>query len=118
MRSLLLVLLCLVPRETILRTSWAPPSQLDPQRATSVAESRYITAMFEGLVVPGPDGVTPTPGMAERWEISADGLDWTFHLREAVWSNGDPVTSSDFTFAWRRALRAETGCVFGGTWTR
>ena len=112
MKAAALLLLCLVPRETTLRVSWAPPSQLDPQRATSLSESRYIGALFEGLFTPGPDGVTPAPGMAERWESSADGLTWTFALREAAWSNGDPVKAGDFVFAWRRALRPETGCEF------
>ena len=65
-KSVLLLLLCAVPRETVLRVSWAPPAQLDPQRATSIAESRYIGAMFEGLTVPGPDGVTVREVLAER----------------------------------------------------
>ncbi|HLF94587.1 MAG TPA: ABC transporter substrate-binding protein, partial [Planctomycetota bacterium] len=112
MKSFLLLLLCAVPRESVFRVSWAPPAQLDPQRATSIAESRYIGAMFEGLTAPGPDGVTPAPGMAERWEASADGLAWTFTLRDAAWSNGDPVRAGDFVFAWRRALRPETECEF------
>ena len=43
--------------------------------------------------------------VAERWENSADGLTWTFHLRpNAQWSNGDPVTAHDFVFAYRRIL--------------
>jgi oligopeptide transport system substrate-binding protein len=50
--------------------------------------------------------------MAERWESSADGLAWTFRLREAKWSDGIPVASRDFVYAWKRALRVETGCEF------
>jgi oligopeptide transport system substrate-binding protein len=112
MKVAILALLLLAPRETILRVSWAPPAQLDPQRATSLAESRCIAAMFEGLTTPGPDGVTAAPGMAKTWETSADGLTWTFPLRDAAWSDGEPVVAADFDFAWRRALRPETGCEF------
>lgn len=112
MKAALLAFLCLLPRETVLRVSWAPPAQLDPQRATSLSESRYVGAMFEGLLAPGADGATPGPGMAERWEASADGLTWTFRLRDAKWSDGSDVTADDFVFAWRRALRPETGCEF------
>src|SRR6185436_12490402 len=46
------------------------------------------------------------PGVAERWELSADGLKYTFHLRPDVkWSNGDPITAADFVWSWLRALR-------------
>jgi oligopeptide transport system substrate-binding protein len=45
------------------------------------------------------------PAVAERWDISPDGLTYTFHLRrDAQWSNGAPVKASDFRFAWRRVL--------------
>jgi oligopeptide transport system substrate-binding protein len=46
--------------------------------------------------------------MAERWETSADGLTWTFHLRKARWSNGAAVTAQDFLSAWRRVLTPAT----------
>jgi oligopeptide transport system substrate-binding protein len=95
-----------------LRVSWAPPSQLDPHRAATLADARFASALFEGLVSHEADGVTPAPGMAERWEVSEDGRTWTFHLREARWSDGEPVTALDFAYAWRRALRPETGCEY------
>ena len=45
------------------------------------------------------------PAVAERWEVSTDGLTWTFHLRaDAKWSNGEPVTAHDFVFSFRRIL--------------
>lgn len=46
----------------------------------------------------------PIAGMAERWSTSPDGLTWTFFLREALWSDGVPVTAEDFVFSWRRLL--------------
>ena len=57
----------------------------------------------------------PVPGMATRWTTSPDGLTWTFHLREALWSDGMPVTADDFVFSWRRLLDPATAaplCLF------
>lgn len=60
--------------------------------------------MYEGLVRMGEDG-NPDPGVAESWEISEDGKEYVFTLREdAKWSNGDAVTANDFVFAWKRVL--------------
>ena len=50
----------------------------------------------------------PVPGVAERWESTADGLTYTFHLRsDARWSSGEPETSGDFLASWRRILTPE-----------
>jgi oligopeptide transport system substrate-binding protein len=65
---------------------------------------------LEGLVSVHPVDLTPTPGVAESWEISDDGLIYTFHLRDtAKWSNGDPVTAMDFVYSWKRSLTPELG---------
>ncbi len=120
MRSLAVLALVLglgqEPRkeETVLRAAWPPPSEIDPHRATSLAESRYVTALFEGLTTHEADGVTVAPGMAEGWEAGPDGLTWTFRLREAKWSNGDAITAQDFVWAWRRAVRPGSGSPFRG----
>lgn len=51
----------------------------------------------------------PVPGMAESVEVSEDGLDYTFTLREGIqWSNGDPVTAENFRYAWLRAMNPDT----------
>ncbi len=72
------------------------PGGLDPAFAGGDI-TRIIDALFEGLVTLANDSSTIRPGVAERWEISPDGLTYTFHLRaNARWSNGDPVTASDF----------------------
>ena len=74
------------------------PATLDPQLATLPDEFFVIRALGEGLLTPNPEGGISLPGAAERWEISPDGLTYTFHLRaNARWSNGDPVTADDFT---------------------
>src|SRR5690625_7598840 len=51
---------------------------------------------------------TAQPGVAEDWEISDDGLTYTFQLRvDANWSNGDPVDAEDFVYAWQYMLDPE-----------
>jgi oligopeptide transport system substrate-binding protein len=86
---------------------------LDPATVTGVPEGRVIRALFEGLVVKHPRTLEPLPGMAESWEISEDGLTYTFHLREgARWSNGDPVTAEDFTYSWERFLNPKTAADY------
>jgi len=59
--------------------------------------------LFEGLTRLGPDG-KPTLALAEWYEITTDGKMYTFHLRKSEWSNGAPVTASDFVYAWRGTL--------------
>ncbi|GIX30583.1 MAG: ABC transporter permease [Porticoccaceae bacterium] len=86
------------------------PQELDPHIVTGVPEHNIISALLEGLVAKDPRTLEPVPAVAERWEVSADGLTWRFHLREAArWSNGDPVTAHDFVWSWRRALLPELG---------
>ena len=81
------------------------PATLDPQLATLPDEFFIIRALSEGLLTPAPGGGAPLPGAAEKWEVSADGLTYTFHLRAgAKWSNGDAVTAGDFVYSIHRAL--------------
>jgi oligopeptide transport system substrate-binding protein len=80
-----------------------PPS-LDPGLAQDNNSSTVLNGLYEGLTIKTADGDVK-PGVAEKWDISKDGLKYTFHLRkDAKWSNGDPIKASDFVFAWRRAL--------------
>ncbi len=81
------------------------PRSLDPQLTAGSPDYNIIMNLFEGLTSKDPVTLEPEPGVAESWEIAADGKRYTFHLRQgAKWSNGDPVLSSDFVFSWRRAL--------------
>ncbi len=78
---------------------------LDPQRLSWSHDIRVAECLFEPLVRMELPAMTVGPATAERWQISDDGLAYTFFLREdAKWSNGDPVKASDFIYAWRRAL--------------
>ncbi len=90
----------------------AEPESLDPALITGQAECRITNSLFEGLTATDASG-TPQPGMAERWEISGDGLTYTFYLRKnARWSNGDPLTSADFLNSWRRTLLPATASEY------
>ena len=93
-------------REQILyRGNGTEPAELDPQIVTGVTEHHTIMALLEGLVIEDPVDLHPTPGVAERWDISEDGKVYTFHLRrDAKWSNGDPVTAQDFWESYKRIL--------------
>ncbi len=85
----------------------AEPLQLDPQIAQDNASLTVLDALMEGLTRRRADG-TVEPAAAARWEISEDGCVYTFHLAEAVWQNGDPVTADDFVFGWQRAADPAT----------
>jgi oligopeptide transport system substrate-binding protein len=78
---------------------------LDPAKATGRPEHRLICALFEALVNYDPQTLEPLPGVAERWELSDDRCDYTFHLRpDARWSDGRPFVASDFAYTFRRFL--------------
>jgi oligopeptide transport system substrate-binding protein len=89
------------------------PQDLDPHTVQGTPEHKIFLSLFEGLLSRNPDGQEPLPGVAERWETSADNLVYTFHLREnARWSNGDPVTASDFVGSYKRMLTPELGAQY------
>jgi oligopeptide transport system substrate-binding protein len=85
------------------RGNVAEPLTLDPLKASLTSEDFIVSDLIVGLTQAAADGST-LPGVAKSWETSADGLVWTFHLRDAVWSDGVPVTAEDFAFAMRRNL--------------
>lgn len=96
----------------LLRGNGQDPDSLDPHLATLVSAGNVLYNLFEGLVRLNPDTLEPEPAMAESWEISENGLEAVFHLREARWSNGDPVRAEDFVFAWRRILHPDLAAAY------
>jgi len=78
-------------------------ASLDPQIATDGTSFEVLAATTEGLYSVDAAG-TPILAMAESVDKSADGLTYTFKLRDAKWSNGTAVTSKDFLFAWKRLV--------------
>jgi oligopeptide transport system substrate-binding protein len=83
------------------------PETIDPGKVGGQAGGRIIANLFEGLTVRDP-ALVPQPGIARSWEVSADGLTWTFHLRESTWSDGTALTSEDFRWSWTRLLDPAT----------
>jgi ABC-type oligopeptide transport system substrate-binding subunit len=81
---------------------------LDPGLARGQPEHRVILSIFEGLTTYDPKTCEARPGAAETWDVSPDGLTYTFHLRDAKWSDGKPVTAHDFVYAWTRVLNPAT----------
>jgi oligopeptide transport system substrate-binding protein len=90
----------------------AEPESIDPAVVTGQLEGRICYALFDGLLHFDRFG-KPKAAIAERWDISNDGKIYTFHLRSnAKWSNGDPVTATDFLRSWKRVLLPETACEY------
>ena len=86
----------LAERQVLRRGNGAEPQSLDPHKSEGVPESNLQRDLYEGLTIEHPDGGV-APGAARSWEISDDGLVYTFPMRkDGRWSNGDPVTAHDF----------------------
>ncbi len=97
----------------LLMGNGSEPKGLDPHLVTGVPESTIIRSLLEGLIASHPtNDLEPAPGMAESWESNEDFSVWTFHLRDAQWSNGDPVLASDFVYSWQRILSPELGAEY------
>jgi oligopeptide transport system substrate-binding protein len=78
---------------------------LDPNRMSWAQDIRVGQSLYEGLYTIDPVTFQPVLGAADKVTVSDDKRVWTFHIRDnAKWSNGDPVTTADFVFAWRRML--------------
>lgn len=80
------------------------PQTIDPTLNTSIDGATYIVHIFEGLTTKDKDNKIAA-GAAESWEISDDGLTYTFHIRDdAKWSDGQKVKAEDFVYSWQRAV--------------
>jgi peptide/nickel transport system substrate-binding protein len=79
---------------------------LNPFNSILVVDFEVFTLNYDLLVNFGPD-LEPAPGFADTWDVSADGLTWTFHIREGMkWSDGTPATSEDARYTYQLALDA------------
>lgn len=83
------------------------PRRLDPAFIKDYYEGVVSGFIYDGLVQ-FDKGSVVRPALAESWEISPDGREYTFHLREAKFSDGRPVTSADVRYSFTRVLRPET----------
>lgn len=99
--------------EVVLRRGNAgEPKTLDQHQTSIDVESNVLKDLYEGLVAYDGKG-NVRPGVAASWDVSKDGLVYTFKLRpDAKWSNGDSVKASDFVFTWRRIMDPKTGAKY------
>jgi len=104
------------PQDRVFRfNNMAEPEKLDPGLMSGQPDGRIARALFEGLVVADPRTLDPIPGQAYRWDVSANGRRYVFHLRPGIrWSNGRAVTAGDFEWAWKRVLDPATGSRYAG----
>ncbi|WP_070962967.1 ABC transporter substrate-binding protein [Vibrio sonorensis] len=97
--------------QELVRGNGAEVATIDPHKSQGVSESHVIRDLLEGLVNQDADGNT-IPGVATHWETT-DNTSFTFHLRkDAIWSNGDPVTAHDFVFSFKRAVDPATASPY------
>ena len=91
------------------------PESVDPHLARTSQAHTVQRDLFEGLVRYSPSGEL-VPGAAENWDVSPDGLTYTFTLREnGRWSNGDPVLAADFVASFRRLVDPATASFYAET---
>jgi len=92
------------------------PWTLDPAVSGEVTSHEYIMQLFSGLVRLD-DNLEPAPDIAQSWELSPDGMTYTFYLREDVsFHDGRQVTAEDFKYSWERACKPETDSQTAATY--
>lgn len=89
------------------------PAKLDPALNSSVDGACLAANSFVGLYTYGEDGL-PTPALADGYDLSEDGTEYTFHLKSDLkWSDGTPLTAHDFEYSWKRAANPNTAADYG-----
>lgn len=104
-----------MPRADFAFVNRGDVNTLDLQKMSWMQDLRVARMLFQGLVANDvfTHDYAIIPAMAERWELSDDGLEYTFHIREdARWSNGEPVKAGDFIYSWRRAILPDTAADY------
>ena len=91
----------------------AEPQSIDPSYLSAIDSMIYAVHIFEGLVTKDKEG-NIVGGVAESWEVSPDGLNIIFHLRDnAKWSDGKKVTADEFVYSFRRLVDPNTASSYG-----
>lgn len=98
------------PLDIVIRSA-AELASMDGSLITSGESMQVYRQTSEGLYKYDQEGLL-VPGMAEKIEVSEDGLTYTFTIRDAVWSNGTPVTANDFAYSWKRLGNPNTGAEY------
>lgn len=87
------------------------PQTWDPTLNSAADGGHIINNLFDGLTRETNEGVEPA--QAEKWDISDDGMTYTFHLRDGLkWSDGKPLTAGDFEYSWKRACDPKTASEY------
>jgi oligopeptide transport system substrate-binding protein len=94
------------PDKQILRVNdGTEPNSYDPGQETYTYEAAVGRNVFEPLLTPKSDLSDVQPAAASSYDVSSDGLTYTFHIRtNAKWSDGQPLTGQDFVYGWQRLL--------------
>src|SRR5215216_60763 len=89
----------------------AEPPSLDPGLATDTTSSNVLLNIMDPLVKLNPTTLKPVPNLAQSWDVN--GANVTFHLRhDGKWTNGQPVTASDFVYSWLRTMSPDLGADY------
>ena len=103
------------PRADLVFINGGEPESIDPAIAVGQLDGRISETLFEGLLQFHPESGDAVPAIAERYDVSPDGLTYTFHLRtNALWSTGERITAHDFVWSWLRVLAPETASDYAG----
>ena len=85
---------------------------IDPALNTTNDGANYLTYLFANLLRVDKEGKV-APSLAEKYEVSDDGLTWTFHLRDGLkWSDGSDLTANDFVYSWQRMIDPEVAAPY------
>lgn len=94
------------------RGNGGEPGSLDPALAQDIHAFNVLADLYEGLLTEGADGQL-VPGAASSWEISDDGLTYSFRLRDdGRWSDGSPVTAADFVRGFQHVASPDTNSAY------
>jgi len=88
---------------------------IDPALNTTNDGANYLTYLFDNLLRTDKDGKV-VPSLAQKYEVSDDGLTWTFHLRDGLkWSDGSDFTANDFVYSWQRMVDPDVAAPYAET---
>ncbi len=103
------------PKEVTVNLTSEPP-ELNSVLTTSTGSGNVLRHTVDGLTALDAHD-KPQPAVAEKWDVTDSNKTYTFHLRQGMkWSNGEPVTAHDFTYAWTQLFTPEVGANYAGTW--
>ena len=91
------------------------PETLDPALNSAVDGGNMLITLFETLLIIDQDNKVQ-PGQAEKYEVSADGLTWTFTMRDGLkWSDGTDLNAKDFEYTFKRVINPKLAAPYAET---